>query len=90
MIYDKELCRGIRKKYLPEPNPTRIEISRDATYPQLMEIANSQYFMDFEPEPNDLGLADSAGMPITVANPESWTLGSFYSSNSLKNKQTFM
>ena len=73
MIYDKELCRGIRSKYLPEPNPTRIEISRDS---QLLEIAKSQYFMDFEPEPNDL---DLAGMPITVANPESWTLGYFYS-----------
>lgn len=41
-------------------------------------VAKSKYFMEFEPDLSDLGLADF-GMPITVANPEEWTIGSFYS-----------
>lgn len=84
MIYDQELGRGIRKKYLPEPNPAKVEISRDACYTDLLEVAKSRYFMEFEPELDNLGLADSIGMPIAVANPEKWTLGSFYSRNSLQ------
>ena len=84
MIYDEELCKGIRKKYLPEPNPSKIEINRDTSYTDLLEVAKSKYFMEFEPELSNLGLADSFGMPITVANPEKWTIGSFYSCNSLQ------
>ena len=81
MIYDGELCKGIHKKYLPEPNLSKIEISWDTSYIDLLEVAKSKYF---EPELSDLGLADSFGMPITVANPEKWTIGSFYSCNSLQ------
>ncbi len=27
MIYDADLKRGVRKKFLPEPNPSRLKIS---------------------------------------------------------------
>ena len=84
MIYDEVVHRGIRKKYLPEPNPAKIEISTSAGYNDLLEVAKLKYFSEFQPELDKLSLADSTGMPITVASPETWTVGSFYASNSLQ------
>ena len=73
------------KKYLPEPNPTKVELSRDTSYSDLLEVAKSHYFTEFEPDHDNLCLADSMGMPIVVANPDKWTIGAFYSqSNALQ------
>ena len=83
-MFDQELSRGIRKKYLPEPNPTKVELSRDTSYSHLLEVAKSHYFTEFKPDRDNLCLADSMGMPIAVANPDRWTVGTFYSSNSLQ------
>ena len=83
-MYDEEVNRGICKKYLPEPNPAKIEISKNTSYSDLLEVAKSRYFSEFQPEAFQLSLADSTGMPIMVANPDSWTVGNFYCSNSLQ------
>ena len=78
MVYDK----GVRKKYLPEPNPTKVELKRDTKYHDILELA--MYFPEFEESTDSLSLADSSGMPITVADEMTWTLGSFYSANCLQ------
>ena len=78
MLYDRVLGRGIRKKYLPEPNPTKIEMCRDTSYLGVFDVAKSTYFMDLDVEYEDMCLADSAGMPIAIADTEKWTVGSFY------------
>ena len=83
-MYDCNLRRGIRKKYLAEPNPTKVELSRETKYDDVLQIAKRMYFVDFDESCDSLSLADSAGMPILVADPLKWTLGSFYSDNSLQ------
>ena len=59
--------------------------------PQRLRLAGIQATLTFWKWPsvdtswNSSQLSDdSFGMPITVANPEKWTIGSFYSCNSLQ------
>ena len=47
-------------------------------------MAVSLFFEDYDPSLDNLSLADSNGMPIQVASPNSWTLGTFYQSNDLQ------
>ena len=84
MVYDNTLRKGVRKKYLPEPNPTKVELKRDTKYHDILELAKTMYFPEFEESTDFLSLADSSGMPITVADEITWTLGSFYSANCLQ------
>ena len=46
MIYDEELNRGVRKKYLPEPiaNPQKVELARDASLMAVLEKAKQLFF----------------------------------------------
>lgn len=84
MVYDPILRRGVRKKYLPDPNPTKIELSKDAKYGDILQMAISLFFEEFEPTKDTLSLADSSGVPIQLSDPDNWTLGSFYQSNGLQ------
>ena len=84
MVYDHTLCKGVRKKYLPEPNPTKVELKRETKYHDLLGLARRIYFSEFQESTDSLSLADSSGMPISVADETMWTLGSFYSANSLQ------
>ena len=83
-MYDPILGRGVRKRYLHEPNPTRVELKRGSSYEDLLKMAVSLFFEDYDPSLDNLSLADSNGMPIQVASPNSWTLGTFYQSNDLQ------
>ena len=83
-MYDPNLCRGVRKRYLHEPNPTRVEMKRDCSYKDVLEKAVSLFFEAYEPKLDSLSLADSNGMPIHIACPDKWTLGNFYQSNGLQ------
>ena len=91
MLYDVGLNRGIRKKSLPEPNPQKIELPKDSDYHTVVEKAKDLYFSERIPEDEDDDegstvtylLCDSSGIVIPV-NETTWTLGSFYSKNSLQ------
>ena len=83
-MYDPILGRGVRKRYLHEPNPTRVELKRECSYEDVLRMAISLFFEDYNPTLDNLSLADSTGLPIQVASPQSWMLGSFYASNGLQ------
>ena len=67
-MYDNELKRGVRKRYLPEPNPQKVELARDATLLDDFKKAKELYFSEVETDINSLCLADSGGVLIPVKN----------------------
>lgn len=81
MIYDPGLKRGVRKRFLPEPNPTKVELSRETTWKELCCRACELFFSELLPNEDDLLLVDSNGVAINVACPQSWILGEYYHSN---------
>ena len=85
MVYDPILGRGVRKRYLHEPNPTKVEMKRDSSYDDVLKMAVSIFFELYNPELDSLSLADSNG--VTVASCDTWTLGTFYQSNGLQPSQ---
>ena len=74
-MYDPDLKRGIRKKYLPEPNPQKVELPRCAWLHDILEKAKQLYFNDVEGESASLTLAHSTGILIPVEDEEKWSLG---------------
>lgn len=42
-MYDPILQRGVRKKYLPDTNPTKIELPKDAKYGDILQMAISVF-----------------------------------------------
>lgn len=39
MLFDEKKSKGIRRKSLPEPNPTAVDIDKNATLKNLCEKA---------------------------------------------------
>ena len=56
---DPILWRGVRKRYLHEPNPTKVEMKRDTSYNEVLKMAVSIVFELYNPELDSLSLADS-------------------------------
>lgn len=83
MIYDHELKRGVRKKFLPEPNPQKIELPKSSNLSIVLEKAKQLYFEQMEPKLESLCLCDSAGILTPVQDKSIWSLQSFYSNNGL-------
>ena len=84
MVYDNELKRGIRKKYLPEPNPQKIELARNATLIDVFKKAKELYFNEADVSTDCMSLVDSGGVLIPVQDKDSWVLSSFYHKNHLQ------
>ena len=81
MIYSKEKHRGCRKKSLPEPNPTKVELPACTNFFTLQATAKELFFKNIE---GKMMLGDSQGTVIQVEDPELWNLGTFYQNNHLK------
>ena len=77
MIYDELLRKGVRKKILKEPNPTKVELSKTCTLQQLYTKAEELFFSDIEGI-EDLKLGDSSGSPIILSDEHSWSLGDYF------------
>ena len=84
MIYDSDLQRAVRKKFLPDPNPQKVELSPDSSLKTVFNKATQLFFSEMDPLPESLSLADSSGILIPVEDKEKWSLGDFYSNNSLQ------
>ena len=78
MLYNKKLKCGLRKKSLPEPNPTKVELPQSTTFFELQAKAKSLFFQDYN---GIMLLGDSQGTVIHISDPQQWTLGSFYQRN---------
>ena len=82
--FDGELKRGVRRRYLPEPNPQRVELPRNAKLRDIYEKVKQLYFNEVEPDIESMCLCDSSGLLIPISDVDSWTLASFYSKNNLQ------
>lgn len=82
MVLDTKQNKGIRRKYLPEPNPTKVELEKDSSLVTVFEKSIELYYKEM---PNvsvsDVMLADSAGNIIDIKDQDSWKLGDYYSVN---------
>ena len=84
MVFDPIVGRGVRKRYLHEPNPTKVEMRRDSSYNKVLKMAVSIFFELYNPELDSLSLADSNGVTINISSRATWTIGTFYQSNGLQ------
>lgn len=81
MVYDRSKKRGVRRRYLPEPNPRKVTMQRDSTFVDVCRKAIELFFSDHNLDEADIMLADSGGFQIDV--PEGWRLGSYYQDNNI-------
>ena len=81
MIFDPEKKRGVRKKFLLEPNPCKVELKSTSTLPMILEKAKELFFSEYTVEDDNIMICDSSGFQIEVENPSIWTLGTFYQRN---------
>ena len=78
------LARVYAKKNLPEPNPIKIEISKECTLKELYAKAYEMFFNNINTTIDDLMLGDSSGTPITICDNEEWTVRKYYQSNNFQ------
>ena len=82
MIYDPSQERGVRKKFLPEPNPTKIDVPISSSFQFMQAKAKELYFAEYETKAEDLILSDSSGIPMQISSRDTWTVSDFYESHS--------
>lgn len=62
MLFDEKKSKGIRRKSLPEPNPTAVDIDKNATLKNLCEKAMELYYKGYSQTAlSDIKVADSSG-----------------------------
>ncbi len=85
MIYDPTLKKGVKKQFLPHPNPNKVELPKMANLQIVYKKAIELYFKDIDGTENfKLCLADSSGIPLHIEKEESWILCHFFQQNGLK------
>ena len=86
MIYDPDIKKGVKKRVLPEPNPTKVELPKSSSIQAVFDKATELYFKDLGDAVKDtkLSLADSNGIPIHIENYQSWILNEFFQHNGLQ------
>ena len=82
MIYDPEKKRGVRKHFLPEPNPSKVELESTSTLAMVLEQARELYFTEYSVDDKDIMLCDSCGYQIEI-DFSTWTLSTFYQNRHL-------
>lgn len=80
-MYDPKKNKGIRKKFLAEPNPTLVEFEKDATLMAVCKKAIDLYYKECDETVtvDDVKLADSAGNILECSLNQS--LFEYYSSH---------
>ena len=82
MVFDCKKKKGVRRKFLPELNPTKVEMPKDSTIFDVFEKAIQLYYKEYKDVSySDVMLADSAGNVITIEDMSRWKLGEYYSKN---------
>lgn len=71
-------AKGIKKWYLPEPNPRKVEIKRTSSLEEIFDKAKELYFPD-----RSICLGDSNWLKIEI-DQSTWKLDQYYRSNDYK------
>ena len=81
-MYD-EVCGKGKKKFLPQPNPCKVELSRSSSLHDVFIKAKELYFegKSGSDDMDSYCLADSNGMIIKVDNKDTWTLEKYFQDN---------
>ncbi|XP_019859118.1 PREDICTED: uncharacterized protein LOC109587313 isoform X1 [Amphimedon queenslandica] len=64
MVYDVKKGKGIRRKFLPEPNPTQVEFNKSDTLLAVCEKAIDLYYREFDITMSDVFICDSSGVIV--------------------------
>ncbi len=76
--------RKVLKKYLPDPNPTKVELAKNSSLKTIFKKATELYFSDVDDTSSyKLCIADSNGIPLHIDRSESWILSDFFQHNGL-------
>jgi hypothetical protein len=76
MIYNHSLGKGVRSKCLPQPNPIKIEMSKNSLLNDIYKRAKELFFKKKE---GNMFLSDSSGVIIDLG--VNWTKGKYYNEN---------
>ena len=76
MIYDEELGKGVKKRYIPA-SPV-VTFSANSSFSLVIQKSREIFFPDETNESDDsFTLADSGGVPYDVENKSDWMLSNF-------------
>ena len=64
MVYDVKKGKGIRRKFLPEPNPTQVEFNKNDTLLAVCEKAIDLYYREFDITMSDVFICDPSGVIV--------------------------
>ena len=81
-MYDSEKGKGIRKKNIPAP--MEIELPLDSSLDDVLIVGRENFFDEINPPLSSLALAESGGSRLHIKDKQTWTLGGYYKSKSLK------
>ena len=84
MIFDELSNKGVRKKILPEPNPSKVELNKSCSLHQLNAKATEIFIHDINIQQEKLQLGDSSGTFIRLSDEDDWTVGEYYAKNSFQ------
>uniref|UniRef100_A0A1X7TZT8 Uncharacterized protein n=1 Tax=Amphimedon queenslandica TaxID=400682 RepID=A0A1X7TZT8_AMPQE len=79
MLYNFRSGKGIKRHYLPKPNPQMVEIPKNCTFKEFVRKAKTLYFGKDANE-SKMNLADSSGILIQV-DKATWNLDQYYKDN---------
>ena len=82
MVYDDVSGKGIRKRYLPDPNPSKVEMKKNSSLKELYSNAHELYFKEIDVDEYRLG--DSSGIPVSLIDENSWTFSLYFRKNNLQ------
>ena len=79
MIFDPKKGKGIRKKFLPEPNPTTVEVEKSDTFFFILRKAIDLFYREFDISVEDIMFCDSTGAVIKCNLQQK--IGEYYFAN---------
>ena len=78
MIFDEELQKGVKKRFIPPP--VTMSLACSATYDTVIDKGREHFFPDETGSDDSFFLADSSGIPYKVENKSDWILSEFIQS----------
>lgn len=79
MLYNSLSGKGVKRDYLPKPNPQKVEMPKNCTFREIVHKAKTLYFGE-DADESKMNLADSSGIMIQV-DKASWNLDQYYKDN---------